>query len=62
MSKGLRVCSLAALPCVGVLYSPVETHFRNYVAAVQTAHKKKKKSVTLFSAQWQISHQKNYTQ
>ena len=37
------VCSLAASPCVGVLYSPVENHFRSYVTTVQLLIKKKKK-------------------
>lgn len=44
MSKGDMVCSLAASPCVGALYSAVENHFWSYVTTVQLLIKKKKKN------------------
>lgn len=59
MSKEEIVCSLAASPCAGGLHSSVENHVWSYVTTVQTNHSSRK-HITLFSAGWQISHQKKW--
>lgn len=61
MSKEEIVCSLAASLWAGILHSPVENHVWSYVTTVQTNHSSRK-HITLFSARWQISHQKNDSQ